>query len=88
LQNNAGGAVIITESGEIESDSYSDVALAFAAVAGGGGDGGNFVVPGPYENDAAAATGGVSIGEIYRLTQVNDYDLPSPGGRLIVARTA
>lgn len=81
LRNNAGGALIVTESGEIESDSYSDVVLAFASVGTG-------PLPGPYTGDSAAAAGGVPLGGQYRLSQVNDYDLPSPGGRSTAVRVA
>lgn len=45
-------------------------------------------VPGPYAGDVTAAAGGVAVGQIYRLSQVNDYDMASPEGRAVVTRIA
>jgi hypothetical protein len=53
---------------------------------GSGGSGGNFVVPGPYANHSEAAVAGVGVGELYRISQVNDYDIPSPQGMSVVVR--
>lgn len=45
-------------------------------------------IPGPYSGDSAAATAGVAVGEPYRLSNENDYDMRSPDGRLVVVRIA
>jgi len=51
-------------------------------------DGFQKTIPGPYAGDSAAATAGVGIGESYRLSEENDYDMRSPDGRLVVTRIA
>lgn len=53
---------------------------------GSSGGGGNFVVPGPYADDAAAAAGGVAVGNMYRISAGNDRGIPSPEGRTVVVR--
>ena len=40
-----------------------------------GADGTGINVPGPYFDDAAAATGGDAIGSIYELAFPNAYDM-------------
>lgn len=50
------------------------------------GSGGNFIVPGPFEDDQAAATGGVAIGHMYRISENNDEGAVSPGSRTVVVR--
>ena len=45
-------------------------------------------IPGPYSGDTAAATAGVAVGEAYRLSNENDYDMRSPDGRTVVVRIA
>lgn len=50
--------------------------------------GGSGSTPGPYANDAAAAIGGVAVDGLYTLSEINDYDIPSPGGRTVVKRLA
>lgn len=42
--------------------------------------------PGPYAGDGAAQIGGVGVGEAYLLAKVNDYDMPTAGGRVLVIR--
>lgn len=77
-----GGAVIVTRRGKIKADVYADTLIAFAAVSSTGG----LSVSGPYTGDTMAAAAGVALGQAYRLSVVNDYDLPSPQARLVVAR--
>ena len=43
---------------------------------------------GPFANDADAATGGVAIGEAYKLTAGNDFGIPSPDEGTLKVRTA
>jgi len=70
---------IITAKGVLEpQETYSEIANRFLSVYS--------VAPGPYSGDAAAAAAGIEIGEIYRLSQINDYDIPSSLGRMVVAR--
>lgn len=47
---------------------------------------GRVSLPGPYTGDTEAAENGVKIGGMYILSQVNDYDMPSPSNRTIVIR--
>lgn len=46
------------------------------------------IPPGPYDDDAAAATAGVAVGHAYRISQGNAYGIPSPSGRTVVVRIA
>jgi len=43
---------------------------------------------GPFPNDMAAADGGVMLFEPYLISPVNDYDVPSANGRVLVVRTS
>ena len=48
--------------------------------------GGKIEIPGPFEDDIEASTNGVAIGGIYKLKQVNNYDITSPSNRTLVIR--
>lgn len=43
-------------------------------------------IPGPYSGHTEAASNGVELNGLYRLKQVNDFDIKSPGGMTIVMR--
>lgn len=43
-------------------------------------------IPGPYTGDTEAASNGVPLNSLYRLSQVNDYDIKSPEGRTVIMR--